>query len=171
MSKHWLIRVLLVPAACAALAGSVVAQKQQDVTGAVEAARADLRADKLEIVNRAMNLNAAEGAKFWPIYREYENEVANLNDQRLELLKEYGEKLNNMTDKDAKRLSEKFFDLENQRTDLRRDYFDRFKKATSAVTAAKFFQVEHRLDVLTDLKIASAVPGLYERGETATSTK
>lgn len=167
MSKQWVVRFLLVPAACAALSGSVVAQKQQDLTGAVEAARADLRADKLEIVKKAMNLNEAEGDKFWPVYRDYAHELAKLNDERLALLKSYAEKLNNMNDKDAKSLTEKYFDLQNQQVELRRDYFDRFRKATSAVTAAKFFQIEHRLDVVTDLQVAATVPGLYEDKETS----
>jgi len=167
MSKQLLVRFLLIPAACAVLAGSVVAQKEPDVTGAAEAARADLRADKRDIVKSAMNLNGPEGEKFWPVYRDYEHDLEKINDERIALLKDYAEKHNNLTDKDAKRICDKYFDLEDQRADLRRYYFDKFSKATSAVTAAKFFQVEHRLDVLTDLQIASAVPGLYERRETS----
>ena len=163
MSKQWLVRSFLVLAGCVAFAGSVVAQKQDDTTGTLEEVRADLRADKVEIVKNAMNLSPSESDKFWPVYREYQYNVATLNDKRIALLKTYAEKLNNMNDKEAKELSQKVFDWENDRTELRRDFFERFRKATSAVTAAKFFQIEHRLDLIMDLQIASAVPGLYER--------
>ncbi|HUO60333.1 MAG TPA: hypothetical protein VMU24_06665, partial [Candidatus Acidoferrales bacterium] len=143
-------------------------QKQQkDVTGALEETRADLRADKVEIVRKAMNLNPQQADKFWPVYRDYSYEVQKLNDERVALVKTYSEQMKDMSDKQAKDLAEKFFNWENDRTDLRRNYFDRFKKATDAVTAAKFFQIEHRLDLVTDLQIASAIPGLYERGTTS----
>jgi hypothetical protein len=168
MSKQWLVRFVLVPGACVVLAGCIFGQQnQQDITGALEETRADMRADKVEIVKNAMNLNPQQADKFWPVYRDYEYEVQKLNDRRIKLVKFYAEKMNNMTDKDAKELAQKFFDLENDRTDLRRNYFDTFRKATDAVTAAKFFQVEHRLDLLVDLQIASAIPGLYQGKETS----
>lgn len=168
MSKQWLVRFILIPGACVLFAGSILAQqKQQDITGALEETRADMRADKVEIVKNAMNLNPQQADKFWPVYRDYDYEVQKLNDRRLELVKSYASKLNNMSDKDAKELAEKFFDWENERTDLRRNYFDTFRKATDSVIAAKFFQVEHRLDLLLDLQIASAIPGLYQTKETS----
>jgi hypothetical protein len=63
-------------------------------------------------------------------------------------------------------VADKFFDWETSRTQLRKSYFNKFAKATSAMTAAKFFQVEHRLDLLIDLELASEIPGLFVKSAT-----
>jgi hypothetical protein len=141
------------------------AQTQQSAQAeqTLESLRADLRADKTAIVTQAMNFQPGEADKFWPIYREYEVQVANLNDKRIALLKEYADNYSTLTDPEARAMAEKFFDIERDRTDLRRNYFNKIAKATSAVTAAKFFQIEHRLDLIVELNLASSIPGLFER--------
>lgn len=131
-----------------------------DIDSAIEAARADFRADKVKLIGDAMQFNEKDAAAFWPIYRRYENELTKLNDQRVQLIKAYADKFNTMTDADAKTLAEKQFAFESQRIDLRKKYFNEFNKQLPATTVAKFFQLEHRLDLLVDLKIASELPAL-----------
>lgn len=166
------ICVLFVMAAVMMLGAHSVAQATDaQVDKTLESVRADMRADKVAIVTEAMNLSPAEGEKFWPVYREYEAEVVKLNDSRIAMVKEYAAKFTTMTDADAKTLADKFFDWETRRTELRKKYFPKFAKATSATTAAKFFQVEHRLDLLVDLKIASEIPGLFVKSASVSSER
>lgn len=141
-----------------------------DIDSAIEAARADIRADKVKIIGDAMQFNDKEAAAFWPIYKRYENELSQLNDQRVQLIKKYADKFNTMTDADAKDLADKSFAFESQRTDLRRKYFREFNKQLPALTVAKFFQLEHRLDLLIDLKIASELPALLVKPSTSAKT-
>src|SRR5580765_2166304 len=47
-------------------------------------------------------LTEPEGAKFWPLYRDYRNEVAKINDKMIALLKEYADNFESMTDAKAK---------------------------------------------------------------------
>lgn len=129
----------------------------------LETMRADARADKAEIVKELMRLTPRENERFWPVYRRYETEVTKLNDQRLKIIRDYADQLGAITDKQAKALVERMFAWETRRTQLRKTYFSEFARATSGVTAAKFFQIEHRLDLLVDLLVASGVPGLYEQ--------
>lgn len=151
---------------CASIAFVVVPlgaaqQPSTEIDRIIESVRADMRADKIAIVTEVMNLSAAESQKFWPVYREYEAEVMKLNDKRILLLKEYAAKYVTLTDSEAKAIIDKSFEWETSRTQLRQAYFDKFTKATSAMTAAKFIQVEHRLDLLLDLQVAAEVPGLF----------
>lgn len=141
-----------------------------EIDSAIEAARADIRADKVKIIGEAMQFNEHESAVFWPIYKRYENELAKLNDQRVQLIKAYADKFTTMTDADAKDLAEKSFSFDAQRTDLRRRYFKEFNKQLPATTVAKFFQLEHRLDLLIDLKIASELPALLIKPTTSAKT-
>jgi hypothetical protein len=168
ITKHCFTRIVLVLVSIGAMLGISFAQQQEEnLDQTLESVRADIRADKVAIVSDTMNLKSPEADKFWPVYRQYETEVAKLNDKRIALLKDYAAKFSTMTDAEAKSMAERSFDWENSRTQLRKSYFDKFAKATSAMTAAKFFQIEHRLDLVMDLKLASVVPGLFVKSNAA----
>ncbi len=124
----------------------------------IQVLRSNLRTRKVEIVAEAMQFNDAESSVFWPVYRNYEFELSKLNDQRVALLKDYAEHVDNILPAKARELADKSFTLEQQRTDLKRKYFKEFEKVMPANRVAKFFQVDNRLDLLVNLQIASQVP-------------
>jgi hypothetical protein len=127
----------------------------------IESLRADFRADKVAIITQAMRFNDQDGKAFWPVYRKYEAEVTNLNDQRVALIKSYADKFTTMTDADARAMIEQGLDFESRRTEAKKKYAKEFQKAgLSSLTVAKFLQLEHRLDLLVDIKIASELPSL-----------
>lgn len=127
----------------------------------VESLRADLRADKVAIITEAMQFNDQESKAFWQVYKKYEADVTKVNDQRLALIKSYSNKFAAMTDADAKTIIDQSIDFESRRTDVKKKYAKEFQKAgLSSLTVAKFLQLEHRLDLLVDLKIASELPSL-----------
>ena len=127
----------------------------------IESLRADLRADKIDIITEAMRFNDQESKAFWPVYRRYEADVTKVNDQRLALIKAYSDKFITMTDADAKAMIGQSIDFESRRTDVKKKYAQEFQKAgLSSLAVAKFLQLEHRLDLLVDLKIASELPSL-----------
>lgn len=64
----------------------------------VELLRSDVRARKVGIITEVMQFTDAEDAKFWPVYRENETELAKVNDDRLALIKEYAVSYDKMTD-------------------------------------------------------------------------
>src|SRR5689334_18840572 len=54
----------------------------------VELLRSDIRAEKVAIITEVMQFTEAEDAKFWPVYRQYEVDLAKINDDRMALIKE-----------------------------------------------------------------------------------
>ena len=52
--------------------------------------------------------------------------------------------------------------LEENRTDLKKKYFERFREALSPIQAARFLQTENQINLLIDLQIASQIPLIYE---------
>jgi hypothetical protein len=100
---------------------------------------------------------------FWPVYKMYQADPARLDDERMQLVKSYADHWTTLTDAEARNLVQKSLVLESRRADLRSKYFDRFNQVLPGLTIAKFFQLEHRLDLLTDLKIASELPSLLVR--------
>ena len=123
-----------------------------------ELLRSDLRSQKVAIITEVMEFTEAEDAKFWPVYREYETELAKINDDRLALVKEYAGSSDTMTDAVANRLALGALDLEGRRHALKVSYYDRFKAVLSAKTAARFLQVENQILLLLDLQIAASLP-------------
>jgi 1-aminocyclopropane-1-carboxylate deaminase/D-cysteine desulfhydrase-like pyridoxal-dependent ACC family enzyme len=123
-----------------------------------ELLRSDLRAQKVAIITEVMQFTEAEDTKFWPVYREYEAELAKINDDRMALIKDYADNYAALTDVVADKLARRALDLEARRHALRTTYYDRIKLAVSPKTAARFMQVEHQILLLLDLQIAASLP-------------
>lgn len=147
-------KVLLPALMLLALAAPVMASTND----LVELMRSDLRTDKRMIVTKAMQMDEASSAKFWPVYSEYETELTKLNDQRVTMIKDYAAAYNSMTDEAAKDLIKRGFKLQESRTSLLKKYVSKMTKAVDVKTAARWAQVEHALDSAIDLQIASELP-------------
>ena len=160
--KRWGL-VLLAITSCWLATSATGQTKNKDVTSEIEAVRADARADKVEIIRQAMNFTPEESSAFWPIYKNYEYDLSKLNDRRVELVKSYAEKYSTLTDADAKKLSNEQFDLDSSLIDLKKHYYKVFNEKLPATTVSKFFQLEHRLDLLVELKVASELPSLLAK--------
>ena len=140
---------------------SAAQSNEPSIDSSIESLRADFRADKVAIITEAMRFNDHDGKVFWPVYRKYEAEVTQINDQRVALIKSYADKFTTMSDADAKAMIAQGLDFESRRTDVKKKYAKEFQKGgLSPLTVAKFLQLEHRLDLLVDLKIASELPSL-----------
>jgi hypothetical protein len=124
----------------------------------IELMRADLRADKVAILTESMVFSEAEADVFWPVYREYELELSKLGDRRLELLKQYASTYESLSNEDAKRLANAWFRLQEDHLKLKKKYFGRVEKALSTTIAARFLQVEHQIQLLAELGLASETP-------------
>jgi hypothetical protein len=123
-----------------------------------ELLRSDIRAQKVAIITEVMQFTEAEDAKFWPVYRQYEVELAKINDDRFAMIKEYAGNYDKLTDAVADRLAVRALDVEARRHALLSTYYQRFKSALSPKTAARFLQVEHQILLLLDLQIAASLP-------------
>lgn len=132
-----------------------------NVDSYIESLRADLRADKVDIVTQAMQLSDKDAKLFWPVYHRYENDLRQVNNQRVALIKSYADKFPNVTDADAKVMINEALDYYSRRDDLRKKYAEEFlKSGLPPLTVAKFLQLEHRLDIIVDLELASQLPSL-----------
>lgn len=137
---------------------SFAVAQNESIDSDIEVLRANIRADKVEVVSKEMRLSDREAKAFWPIYNQYETELRQLNDRRVELLKEYADKYDKLTNAEVQSLAHRTFALQKERIDLREQYFHKFSQALSPQAAARFVQVEDRIDELLNLQIAASVP-------------
>jgi hypothetical protein len=142
---------------CCPFSAIVVAQ-DQSIDSDIQVLRANIRADKVQVVSKEMQLSDEEAKAFWPIYNEYEADLTKLNDRRMDLLKEYADKYENLTNDEVQSLARRNFALQKDRVDLREKYFKKISAAVSPKTAARFSQVEDHIDLLLNLQLAASVP-------------
>jgi len=124
----------------------------------IQIMRSDIRAEKTAIVTQAMHLTEAQGESFWPVYKEYENEMIKLNDERLALVKDYTASYDTMTDETAKKMIDRSFKLQEARTRTLKKYVSKVSRAVDPKTAARWAQLEHALGAAIDLQIAAKLP-------------
>jgi len=124
----------------------------------IQIMRSDIRAEKTSIVTQAMHLTEAQGELFWPVYKEYENEMIKLNDERLALIKDYSASYDTMTDQTAKKMIDRSFKLQEARTKTLKKYVSKVGRAVDPKTAARWAQLEHALGAAIDLQLAAKLP-------------
>lgn len=127
--------------------------------------RSDVRKDKSQIIGQVMQFDTDQSAIFWPIYKDFQGELTQNGDQVVALVTKYAENYDNMTDAVADQLATKLLDIEQQRNALKRKYYERFKTALDAITAARFLQVENQIEKVIDLQIASRLPVISATGK------
>ena len=149
---------LLSLATAGAVSVSAQATAQDSITQAIELMRSDVRANKADLIGRALALPDSQAAVFWPMYREYEAEFSKLADERVTLIKEYLMAYDTLSNAKAKDLMTRMYDLEARRVKLSRDTFNRFSKKLPAKTVAHFLQIDGFLNRVIDLQIAAALP-------------
>jgi len=132
--------------------------QQTNIQAYIELLRSNVQTTKTAVLTQTMNLNDAQAAKFWPIYREYNFELQKLNDQKIAGIQDYANNYDNMTDAKANQLALLALDLESQRTALKRKYYEKMRSQLGGVVAARFLQVENQLLMIIDLQIASQLP-------------
>jgi hypothetical protein len=146
--------MLTVPSLCGA-------QTQKPaVDSAMGAATGNVQPDRAAIISEAMDFSTKDAAAFWPIYQQYERERSALYDRRIAVLKEYEEKYLSMSDDDAKVMAKRMFDYDSQAMELNRKYFKKFNNVLPTYTVAKFFQLEHRIDLMMDMRAEPSLPPL-----------
>ncbi len=167
MTRHVFATLVVLAAAVQAAAAQSTPSKAQpaadqattlNLTAYAELLRSDVRAEKVAIITEVMGFTEAEDAAFWPIYREYDAEMAKLGDERVALIADYAKNYDQMTDAVADSLATKAIDLAKRRQAVEAKYYERVKAAIKPRQALRYLQVEHQLLLLIDLQIAAALP-------------
>jgi Spy/CpxP family protein refolding chaperone len=124
----------------------------------VEMLRANLRANRKELMAQNMNLTADEATKFWPIFDQYRKEAIKPNDDRWALIKEYAANYNTMTDAQAEDYMKRATAVDQQLVALRLRYVPVFEKIISAKKTALWYQIDRHIDLMVNLQLSSVIP-------------
>ena len=129
----------------------------------LEDLRAELRSSKKQMTAATLKLTDAEATRFWPIYDQYAAEVASIRNSQATLVAEYANTYGKYNDKAATDFITRWLDLDVKTTAVRAKYVPIVGRVLPGVKTATFFQIDRRISMAIDLKIASELPILQSQ--------
>jgi len=143
------------------------AEVNDNIYNYLQLLRSDMNSLKVELVNSIMKLSAEDAKKFWPIYRDYENELGKLSINRAEMIAEFvqSHKDGTFDDAKAKDTAKSWFKSQRARLDLLEKFHGKIEKALTSVQAGQFLQIENQMGLFIDITIASEMPKVGSKGK------
>ena len=124
----------------------------------IEIARDVLNTEKKAAVAEAMQLSDAVSASFWELYNEYNFEVNKVQNERIALIKDFALNYENLSDEKADELWTGLLSYQQQLLKLKKAYYKKFKKIISPGDAARYFQIENKIEALINANLANEIP-------------
>ena len=145
-------------AACALLAPVASAQDNAAAIADLATLQKSAKADKRALVASTLNLSPADAKKFWPIYDNYQEDLAVLVRRRNVALEVLVARDKPMSDLYAKNLSSELLAIEEQEIKARRKMQNAVMRALPPKKAARYLQLEAKLRAVQAYDIAVAFP-------------
>ncbi len=147
---------ILVAAAVIAAAGTA---KAQDITKAqLDSARTAAADTRKQTVAANMNLTADQATKFWPVYDAERAAIAKVRTQEWNELHQLINQTDTVTDKQVANLTKLWLNTRVQEQQIRASYLPKFAKVLPPRMVARYYQIEHRMDLMVALAVAQEIP-------------
>jgi hypothetical protein len=124
----------------------------------IQMLRENIQAQRKQITAANMPLTPDEATKFWPLYDQYRAEASKNGDERWALIQDYATNYKTMTDAQAQDYIKREAANEQKVVALRMKYVPMFEKVISPKKTALFCQIDHRIDLMIGLQLASQIP-------------
>jgi hypothetical protein len=118
--------------------------------------------DKRKLVSDYMAIPENQAVAFWSLYDKYEIDRRDLGKERIDLIGQYADNYRSLTDEKADKIASGILDNQIKFDKLHQSYYGKVKKATSAITAAKFMQLEIYLQSQIRSEIQETIPFIGE---------
>jgi hypothetical protein len=147
-------KVLFVVAA-ALLTISMNAQTENDY---LEMTREILKVEKKAAVSETMELTDVESQPFWNLYNEYQSALYLVQNKRIDIIKDYSDNYDTLSNEKADELWLGSIKYEQELLKLKKKYYTKFKKILPLGKAARFMQLENKIETLIDAQLALEIP-------------
>lgn len=98
--------------------------------------------EKKAMVMEFVKVDATQKDAFWKLYDEYETARKDLGKKRIDLLNQYADNFDKMTNEFADSWTKQVLDMTKKTDALLVTYYNKIKKVTNPVVALQFWQVE-----------------------------
>jgi hypothetical protein len=156
--KKIILAVVVVLAVGTALGPASAWAQTVDQWTELQQLQADLKADRQAVVAANLPLTEGEARTFWPVYKEYRGEVEKIGERVAGLITAYAANFSAMTETKAEAFFNEMVAIDRDRLTLREKYMPKIRAVLPALKAARFFQIENKLDALINMALASEIP-------------
>jgi hypothetical protein len=140
------------------LTASMAAAQTVDTWTAIQQLQVQLKADRQAVVAANLPLTDGEAKAFWPVYKEYRTEVEKNADRLAKLIVAYAANYESMTDTKADAFFTESMAIDRDKLAVREKFVPRVRGVLPAQKAARFFQIENKLDAIINVALAQEIP-------------
>ena len=153
-----LIKVLMVCVLALGLAPAFAQNKP--AADSMQILRDKLKADKKLVVAANMELKEAEAKAFWPIYEEYQKELAKINKRSADLINAYAKayRKDDLKNDQARKWTDDAIAIEAAAVDAKRAVVAKLNKVLTGKKMARYIQIENKIRAVVNYELADAVP-------------
>jgi hypothetical protein len=120
--------------------------------------REKIKTDKKLFIAQNMNLTESEAKVFWPVYENYQKDLAKLVDKTVKLVENYAANYQTMTEEAAKELINGYLAIEGERVTLMKSFLPKFRKVLPEKKVARYYQLENKIDAVVNYGLAKQIP-------------
>jgi hypothetical protein len=125
---------------------------------ALQSVRADLQGERSDIVAKNVTLDAAQAAKFWPMFESYQKEQNVIMDDQMKGIQRYVDNYEKLDDAGALSLMQANFDRDDRMNALRKKWLGEFQKVVGTKVAVRVMQIDRQLSMAHQLAFAAKIP-------------
>ena len=119
-----------------------------------------IKADKKLLVAANMDLTESEATAFWPVYNEYQKDLAAINKRIVNLIGSYATdyQANTLTDEKAKKFTDELVAIEQSDGGLQASYVSKLSKVLPPKKVARYLQIENKIRAVVKYDLAAKIP-------------
>ena len=119
-----------------------------------------VRTDKKLIVADNMQLTESEAKGFWPVYKQYQDELFLIRVRTSKLINDYRNAYNNnsITNDIARTLLDEYMNIETLTLKLRKAYLPKFREVLPESKVARYYQIENKIQAELYYEFAAGIP-------------
>jgi Spy/CpxP family protein refolding chaperone len=118
----------------------------------------EIERDMTLIIN--LDLTEQESKTFWPLYDEYRLKIRSVRERKLSLIEAYAERYRASTvdDEFAEMAIKDALKIQLETVKIRQKYWKKFRRIVPATKAARFYQLENKMDTEIDFVLSGGIP-------------
>jgi hypothetical protein len=152
--KYLICLILLVLFSTPIQAQSLSSEARADI----EITRAMINDKRNTALAFGMSFTDEERDAFWPLYRQYRSAMNNVGSRKLDVIIDYADHYEDMTQDKARELLDRHMIYEEQALKVKQLYIEKFRLVLPNTKVTRLMQIENRMDDAIALKLAEGIP-------------
>jgi hypothetical protein len=113
-----------------------------------------LNAYKIAFFTKRLDLTSQEAEKFWPVYNEFQGNKLKIQQERIQLNRNFNLNISAMSDKEMTKGIDDYIALETKEAELSQEFHKKFKEILPPLKVIRLYQAEnqYKMQLLNELQ-------------------